>query len=197
MDSLKVASLAIAAIAKHVETWQVLCNQITDKTNSLTMKKIAASCQLLACEATMPASPCPLHHARFTITPCFQNQLTNCIDVGPTAPGSSNGTLYEDIRHYTGVSQKVSRDGGDAMLLKPSLYGSLLIGVPICSNDWLHHQHLQATNCLYALSITKLKRSPPPHRQASIEGPSQLHKGLLILTRSCSIVSFNALQSRV
>ena len=61
-----------------------------------------------------------------------------------------NGTLYEDIWHYTDVSQNISSDRGDAMLLEPGLYGSLLIGVPICSNDWLHHQHLQATNCLNA-----------------------------------------------
>ena len=70
------------------------------------------------------------------------------------------GTLDEDIRHYTGVSQNVSSDGGDGMLLKPGLYGSLLVGVPICSNDWLHHQHLQAIKWLYALGITVLKEIP-------------------------------------
>ena len=96
----------------------------------------------------------------------------------------SNGTLDEDIWHYTGVRQKVSSDRGDGMLLKPGLYGSLLIGVPICSNHWLHHQHLQATKCLYTLSITKLKNITSPHRQASIRGPSQVHNGLLMLSQA-------------
>ena len=75
----------------------------------------------------------------------------------------SNGTLYEDIWHYTGMSQKFSCDWGDGMLLKPGLYGSLLIGVPICSNQWLHHQHLQAIEWLHALSITNMKANPQPH----------------------------------
>ena len=61
-----------------------------------------------------------------------------------------NGALDEDVCHYTGVSQNISSDRGDAILLKPGLYGSLLIGVPICSNHWLHHQRLQTPNCLNA-----------------------------------------------
>ncbi len=99
-----------------------------------------------------------------------------------------NCTLDEDICHYTGVSQKVSCDGGDAILLKPGLYGSLLIGVPICSNDWLHHQLLQASKCLYALSITKTEK-PPPHGQASIKGLLMSSQAMAALLHSmlCSL----------
>ena len=107
----------------------------------------------------------------------------------------SNGTLYEDIWHYTGVSQKVSCDRGDNMLLKPGLYGSLLIGVPICSNDWLHHQHLQAIKCLCALSITKLKENASLVDKQASKDHHKNNKGLLIWTGYGSSVAFNALKS--
>ena len=39
------------------------------------------------------------------------------------------------------------------MLQKPFLQGSPLIGVPICSNHWFHHHHLQAVCFLFPLQV--------------------------------------------
>ena len=107
------------------------------------------------------------------------------------------GTLDEDIRHYTGVSQNVSSDGGDGMLLKPGLYGSLLVSVPICSNDWLHHQHLQGNQMVVCSGNYSHERNPQLHREASIQAPSQVQQkpDTHRLSDYGTSVVFNALQS--
>ena len=50
--------------------------------------------------------------------------------------------LDQNTGDKSGVGELVPSDWGQAAALQPVLNGGLLIGVPICSNHWLHHHHL-------------------------------------------------------
>ena len=54
--------------------------------------------------------------------------------------------LDQHIGDKSGVGKLVPSHWGQAAALQPVLNGSLLIGVPICSDHWLHHHHLSHYN---------------------------------------------------
>ena len=55
-----------------------------------------------------------------------------------------NNASDENIWHNARMRQDFACHWGDTAVLKPGMHSSLLIGVPICCNHRLHHQHLQA-----------------------------------------------------
>ncbi len=57
--------------------------------------------------------------------------------------------LDQDIGDKSDVGELVPSDWGQAAALQPVLNGGLLIGVPICSNHWLHHHHLSHYKAIF------------------------------------------------
>ncbi len=67
--------------------------------------------------------------------------------------------LDQHIGDKSGVGELVPSDRGQAAALQPVLNGNLLIGVPICSNHWLHHHHLSYYNTFAKIESESLSLS--------------------------------------